>query len=118
MPFLRVNQYKNISFKLYYLAFILIGVVIYSTSAESATYIIAMTGVGIWFIFQEKSAINIALLIFALVLTSLSPTDFFPRSIKINLVFPYGLKALPCFFIWISLLYYLLTKNFMMVKTF
>ncbi len=116
LPFTRFSQYKNISFRLHYLALLLIGVVIFSTSAESATYIIAMTGVGIWFIVQKKNAINIALLIFAIVITSLSPTDFFPKLIRENYVFTYGLKALPCFFIWLSLLYHLITKNFIKVK--
>ena len=116
LPFVRFNQYKNISFRLHYLALLLIGVVIFSTSAESATYIIAMTGVGIWFIVQKKNVINIVLLVFAIVITSLSPTDFFPASIRENYVFTYGLKALPCFFIWLSLLYHLITKNFIKVK--
>ncbi len=114
--FLRFDQYKNIAFRLSYLALLLIGVVIFSSSAESATYIIAMTGVGIWFILQPKNVLNVSLLIFALILTSLSPTDLMPVYLKLNLIFPYGLKALPCVFIWISLIYGLLTKNFANAK--
>ncbi|MDQ6845775.1 MAG: DUF2029 domain-containing protein [Bacteroidota bacterium] len=116
LPFLRFDQYKNIAFRLSYLALLLIGVVIFSSSAESATYIIAMTGVGIWFILQPKNVLNVSLLIFALILTSLSPTDLMPVYLKLNLIFPYGLKALPCVFIWISLIYGLLTKNFANAK--
>lgn len=112
LPFLRFNQYKNVSFRLYYLAFLLIGVVIFSSSAESATYIIAMIGVGTWFVLSEKNALNISLLIFALILTSLSATDLMPRSIKLSIIFPYGLKALPCALIWFRLLSILMTKNF------
>ncbi len=117
VPFVRICQYKNILFRLHYLALLLIGVVIFSSSSESPTYIIAMTGVGIWFILQQKNAINITLLIFALVITSLSPTDIFPKYIRENYVFAYGLKALPCFFIWLSLLYHLITKDFKHAKS-
>ena len=118
IPAVRFTQFRNIQFRLQYLALMLIGVVIFSTSSESPTYIIAMTGVGIWFILQEKNAINITLLAFAIVITSMSPTDFFPKYIKENYVFTYGLKALPCFLIWLSLLYHLTTKKFNEVKFF
>ncbi|MEO8412745.1 MAG: glycosyltransferase family 87 protein [Ginsengibacter sp.] len=112
LPMLRFNQYKSTSFRVNYLALLLIGVVIFSSSAESPTYIIAMTGVGIWFVLSKKNTLNIALLIFALVLTSLSSTDLIPRSLKLSIILPYGLKTLPCFFIWAHLLSSLITKNF------
>lgn len=118
IPLARFKQYKNIAFRLHYLALLLIGVVIFSTSAESATYIIAMVGVGIWFVLCKKNILNVALLIFALIVTSLSPTDLFPVSIRVNYIFPYGLKALPCFLIWIWLLYNLVTNSFMKNKVF
>lgn len=118
LPFLRFDQYRNVSFRLHYLAFLLIGVVIFSSSAESATYIIAMTGVGIWFVLSEKNWFDISLLIFALILTSLSATDLMPRSIKLSIIFPYGLKALPCILIWFRLLSILITKKFIRTNVF
>jgi hypothetical protein len=70
-------------------------------------------GVAIWYILQdEKKWWTIALLIFALVLTSLSTTDFFPKFIKVEYVRPYALKALPCFLIWLVIAFQLLTKKF------
>ncbi len=117
IPLARFNQYKNIEFRLHYLALLLIGVVIFSTSAESATYIIAMVGAGIWFVIAKKNPLNITILILALIITSLSATDLFPRTIKVAYIFAYGLKALPCFLIWICLLYSLTTKNFLKEKS-
>ncbi len=117
MPLSRFNEYKNIAFRLYYLALLLIGVVIFSTSAESATYIVAMVGAGIWFVIAEKNPLNITILTLALVITSLSATDLFPGTIKVDYIFPYGLKALPCILIWICLLYGLNTKNFLKEKS-
>lgn len=110
---LRFSQFKETNFQLSYLAFLLIGVVIFSSSAESPTFIIAMIGVGIWYIAQdEKRAWITALLIFAIIFTSLSTTDLFPKSIKSEYIRPYAVKALPCFLIWLVLFYQLLTKDF------
>jgi len=119
LPFLRVSQFKNKIFRLSYLAFALIGVVIFSSSAESPTYIIAVTGVGIWFILQNKTQpLVLILLVFTLFLTSLSSTDFFPEFIKLNFVRPYALKALPCFLVWLVLSYQLLLRDFNLQENF
>jgi hypothetical protein len=113
LPGLRARQLKNLRFRLGYLAFALIGVVIFSSSAESPTYIIAVSGVGIWYILQNQHDRTATfLLILTLLLTSLSSTDFFPPYIKLNLVQPYALKALPCFLVWLVLAFQLLKKDF------
>lgn len=112
------KYFNNINFQLNYLASLLIAVVIFSTSAEAATFIFAMVGVGIWFINQkEKTWTVISLLIFAILITSLSSTDLFPKIIKQNYVRPYALKALPCLFIWIFIAYQLLFKKYDVVTS-
>ncbi len=117
LPFLRWKQFKFTSFQLSYLAFALIGVVIFSTSAESATFVIAVIGVGIWYVLQEqKNLWNNILLGFVLIITSLSATDLFPEYIRMNFVRPYSLKALPCFLVWVILGYQLLKKDFSLVN--
>ena len=37
---------------------------------------------------------------------------FFPQFIRTNLIRPYSLKALPCFIVWLVLVFQLLTKDF------
>ncbi|MGN6530465.1 MAG: glycosyltransferase family 87 protein, partial [Ginsengibacter sp.] len=113
LPFLRTSQFKSINFRLSYLAFALIGVVIFSSSAESPTYIIAVSGVAIWYVLQNKTQWLVSvLLVFTLLFTSLSSTDFFPQFLKLHLVRPYALKALPCFLIWLYLACQLLIQDF------
>jgi hypothetical protein len=110
---LRYKYFQNVQFQLNYLASLLIAVVIFSSSAEAATFIFAMVGVGIWFINQkEKTTLVKALLIFAILCTSLSTTDLFPKFIKQEYIRPYALKALPCLFIWIFIAYQLLFKKY------
>jgi hypothetical protein len=113
LPFLRKDQFSNLNFRLSYLALALIGVVIFSSSAESPTYILAVIGIAIWYVIQEqpRSFFMVFLLIITFILTILSPTDLVPRNIR-ELIVHYSLKALPCCIIWVVLTYELLRKDF------
>ncbi|MBC7557630.1 MAG: DUF2029 domain-containing protein, partial [Chryseobacterium sp.] len=97
LPYLRIKQYKEVAFQLMILCSTLLFLVLFSSSSESPTYIIAVTGVMLWFIIQkEKTPFIIFLLFFVLVFTCFSTSDLFPRNIKDNYIQKYSLKALPC----------------------
>jgi hypothetical protein len=114
LPLLRFKQYKYVGYQLTYLSVALLSTVLFSSSAESATYVIAVTGVAIWFVLQNNFTNKwlIALLVFVLILTCLSPTDLFPRALFNAFVRPYALKALPCFVVWLVIIYQLFKKDF------
>lgn len=114
LPYLRTKCFQNLKYQLLILASTLIFVIIFSSSSESPTYIIAVAGVAIWFINLNRpvTTFEVCLLMFCIVLTVFSPSDLFPRYIKMNYVVPYKLKALPCFLIWIKVIYELLTRMF------
>ncbi|MDQ0967978.1 hypothetical protein QFZ20_003381 [Flavobacterium sp. W4I14] len=113
LPYLRIKQYKHLGFRLMLLASTLIFTVIFSSGSESPTYIIAFAGVAIWFMIQQspKNGWIIALFIFAFILTSLSPTDIFPRPVK-EFIRLYSLKALPCVIIWLTIIYQMMKEDF------
>ncbi|MEH3113053.1 glycosyltransferase family 87 protein [Pedobacter terrae] len=113
LPYLRINQYKHLGFRLMLLASTLIFTVIFSSGSESPTYIIAFAGVAIWFMVQQKPKKGwvIALFVFAFILTSLSPTDIFPRPVK-EFIRLYSLKALPCVIIWLTIIYQMMKEDF------
>ena len=118
LSLLRFKQYKVLNFQLGVLASTLIFLVLFSTSSESPTYVIAVTGAAIWYVIQPKPAsiwVN-ALLIFMLVLTCACSTDLCPSYIRKHVIIAYSLKALPCFFIWMYLAFQLLTTNFVKQK--
>jgi len=102
---LKINSYKDLTFRYLLLASILIWIVIFNHKAESPTFIIAMAGAALWFANSEKSRLDIALIILAFVFTSLSPTDLFPRFIRNNYLIPYVVKAVPCILIWFKISY-------------
>lgn len=113
LPYLRIKQYKNLSFQLMILASTLLFIVLFSSGSESPTYIIAVAGVMIWFIMQKKkSPLVIGLLIFVIILTCFSFSDLFPKFIKENYIMKYSLKALPCCIVWFRVIYELMTKDF------
>ncbi|MDP2415492.1 glycosyltransferase family 87 protein [Daejeonella sp.] len=114
LPYLRISQYKESTFRLLILSSTLIFTVIFSTSSESPTYIIAFTGVAIWFVNQKRplKPWQIVLFVFAILLTSFSPSDLFPKFIRDEFIKPYSLKALPCVLIWLAISYQLLTRDF------
>ena len=113
LPYVRIKQYKHLSFQMMILASTLLFIVLFSSGSESPTYIIAVAGVMIWFLMQkEKSPLMIGLLIFVIVLTCFSFSDLFPKFIKEDYIIKYSLKALPCCFVWFRVIYELLTKDF------
>jgi hypothetical protein len=112
LPLLSIKSWREPIFRILYLSSVMIWVVIFNHRAESPTFIIALCGMAIWFVSQNSSPMNIFLIIFALVLTSLSPTDLFPKIIRDTYVVPYALKALPALLIWIVIQYKLFSIAF------
>ena len=78
---------------------------IFNHMAESPTFVIAATGVAIWFFSQPIKMENLILLIFAFMLTNLATTDVYPVSIRDNYILPHALKAQPCILIWLKIVY-------------
>ena len=113
LPYLRLKLYSNENFRLLLLASVLIFTVIFSSGSESPTYIIAFVGVAIWFVLQESPISKSAwfLFIFAMILTSFSPSDIVPRFLRETYIRPYALKALPCVLIWGRIIYEMLFFN-------
>ena len=114
LPYLRIAQYKYKAFRYALLASVLLFVVLFSTGSESSTYIIAFVGVGIWYwsVPWKRSKWDIALMVFAFILISFSPSDLFPAYLRKEFVQPYALKALPCAIIWFKLSYEMCFRNY------
>lgn len=112
-PYIRISQYKHYAFQLMILASTLLFLVLFSSSSESPTYIIAVTGVMIWFFLQKvRSPWIIALVVFVIIFTCFSTSDLFPKNIRLNYIKKYSLKAVPCIIVWLRVIYELLTKDF------
>ena len=114
LPYLRFDHYKYPAFRQTILASVLMFMLLFTTSSESSGYIIAMTGVAIWYTAApwKRSKWDIALMVFAFIVTSMTPSDLFPKVLWREVIKPYSLKALPTTIIWLKLTYELLKRNY------
>jgi hypothetical protein len=119
LPLLRFSQYKSFKYRIQTLASALIFIVIFSTGAEHPTYIIAVTGVFIWMLIQDKpyTTTNIIFLVLVLVITGLGLTDAIPKFIRQPYIARYSMKAWPVIIIWGKIVYELLFNNFVKQKS-
>ena len=115
LQYMRYQYFGDLRYRLYLLCSVLITVVIFTTSAESPTYIIAFPAVCIWYAIQPPSKWVNAIFIFALLLTSFSYSDLFTPYVRIHIIRPYSLKALPCFIIWVIIAVQIFSKQFLSV---
>jgi len=114
LPYLRLNQYKHVAFQQTLLASVLMFVCLFSTGTESSGYITALLGVVLWYTAApwQRNKWDIFLMVFAFIITSMSPSDLFPAYIRREWIQPYALKALPVAIIWLQLCYEMLTKPY------
>jgi hypothetical protein len=95
---------NSVMFRARFLAALLLWMVLFNHRAESPTYIIAVTGVMLWFFASPRGLLHITLLVMVMVFTSLGATDLFPSTIRENFLVPYNIKALPCLMVWVNLI--------------
>ena len=111
-PLLNLKAFNNPSFRKLLLSSILIWIVIFNHKAESPTFIIAITGIVLWFFMKPRTGLDTTLLFIAMIFTSLITTDLFPADFRLYYVKAYAIKAVPCILIWLKITFELLTfKN-------
>ncbi len=101
--YLRPRLFGNTWFQLNILASVLLFLNLASTGFESPTIVISFTGAAIWYICSAKTTLDNVLLVFALLISSFSPTNLFPHYIREQYVNQYALMVLPLLLIWLRL---------------
>ncbi len=114
LPYLRLRQYSNEAFRQTLLASVLMFTVLFSTGSENSTYIIAVTGVAIWYTAApwQRSKWDIALMVYVFIFCTMAHSDLIPRFIREEWMKPYGLKALPVVIVWLKLCYEMYIKDY------
>lgn len=111
---LRFQYFKDLRYQLYFLCSVLIFVVIFSTGAEGPTYIIAFPACCLWFVLQPPSKMVNVFFVFCLIVTSFSYSDILTKYSR-EFSMQHSLKALPCFMLWLVIIYQIITKQFLKV---
>ncbi|HYK12086.1 MAG TPA: glycosyltransferase family 87 protein [Gemmatimonadales bacterium] len=81
---------------------VLVFVVIFNHQAESPSYVIATTGIGIWAVSLGERW-RVALAILTLVLVSLVATSLVPWHYRHDVLRAYSVQALPCLICWLGI---------------
>lgn len=102
VPLARATQWSAPGFRLRVLSSILIFSTIFNHQVESPSFVIAMTGVAIWFVKSRRNALDVLLLSVVLLVVSLGSNDLMPDAFRQQVV-DYKLKTLPCLAVWLVL---------------
>lgn len=104
LPYLNFKAYQLKQFQLYILASVLLFPVLFSTGSEDCTYIIAIGGVGIWYVLSKRGFIERSLLAVTLLLACNFPLVLFPR-IADQYPSLYTMLSVPFFVVWLFIIY-------------
>ena len=104
-PLARFKRFSEPLFRRKILCSLLIFLVIFNQSAESPTYVTAVTGAAIWFAGGKRNSFDYILIALVLTFTSLGSTDLFPATVRRNFFEVYAVKAIPCLLVWLKIQY-------------
>lgn len=117
-PLVKRKQWENYGYRLKYLALLLIWIVVFNHKAESPTYIIAMTGIGIWYFSSSRVLMHKILIFMCLFFTSIWFTDIVPHSIRKNMVEAGLIKSfMPIIMLFLIFFNLILKRRLMGFKT-
>lgn len=118
IPLMKIKSYKFLRYKQLYVASVLLWVVLFNHMAESATFILAVTGVAVWYFTKnEVTLLDKFLMILTVLFTLLSPSDIYPEFIRKIYFIPYTVKVIPCILVWLKINFELLIVNEKMKKS-
>jgi hypothetical protein len=93
------------SYRALWMSSLIIWMVIFNHKAESPTFIIALSGILLAYFHGPRTKWDRTLLIVCWILSSWSPGDLFPTSLRREWVEPYQLKVFPYILYWLRILW-------------
>jgi len=103
----RVNDFD---FRLLFLCSLLVFMVIFNHQSESPSFVIAVTGIVIWYVWFPRTRWRTALMAVTIIVVSVSSTDITPHWLRQAVFVPYKLKTVPCMLAWVVMQWELLAR--------
>lgn len=100
---IRWRSITDAGFRLLFLSSVLVFVVVFNHQAESPSYVIATTGVGVWVATRPPAWWRYGLALLALLLVSLATTSLISAEVRHAVVRAYSLQAVPCVLCWLAI---------------
>lgn len=104
LPYLNLKAYRSKRFQLYIFASVVLFPVLFGTGSEDCTYIIAVSGIGICYVYAEKTKFRSLLTAFVFVFSIDIPLLFSPN-VGTRHPFLFSMISLPFFIAWIITIY-------------
>jgi hypothetical protein len=97
----RGGQWGDLAFRRLFLCSLLVYMVLFNHQSERATFVIAFTGIAIWYVSGPSSRWRTAVMAFTLLVMVLHDVEIVPRGVKNEILIPYRIKGLPCLVAWL-----------------
>lgn len=88
-------------FRLRWLCSLLLFFVIFNHQSESASFVVASTGVAIWYVTSARSWWRTMLVALVLLFETVPHLFFVPRGLYEHVIGPNALDVIPCFIVWL-----------------
>jgi glycosyl transferase family 87 len=108
LPLARWRNWSDPSFRLRFLCALLVYMVIFNHQSESPSFVIAVTGIAIWFVTTPRTWWRITITVLTIIVVSISSTDITPKSWQQHFFVRYRLKTIPCTIAWLTMIWELL----------
>ena len=83
------------------LASLLVYVLLFNHQSERATFVIAYTGIIVWYVSSARSPLRDAVIGVTLLTMLVHDVDVVPAWVKTDILIPYRVKGIPCLLAWV-----------------
>jgi Glycosyltransferase family 87 len=98
---LRRDRWQEPAFRRLFLCSLLVFMVIFNHNAESPSFVIAMTGIAVWYATSRRTALHHVLIVLVLLLLWIASETIVPDVVRKEWVARYSLKAAVCLLCWL-----------------
>jgi hypothetical protein len=109
LPLARWRNWQFAEARMRFLCALLVYMVIFNHQSESPSFVIAVTGIAIWFVSTPRSWWHTTVMVLTILIVSISSTDITPKSWQQHFFVHYRLKTIPCTLAWLTMMWELLT---------
>ena len=109
LPLARWRNWEDAAFRLRFLCALLVYMVIFNHQSESPSFVIAVTGIAIWFVTTPRTWWHTTVMVLTILVVSISSTDITPKSWQRDFFVHYRLKTIPCTLAWLTMIWELFT---------
>ena len=97
------TRWGDAEFRRLFLCSLLVYVVLFNHQSERATFIIAYTGIVIWYVSFGPRRLRTAIMALTLFVMVLHDVDIVPRWVKAEILIPWRVKGIPCLVAWLAM---------------